>query len=111
VADVKNNLGVVIVAVCGTLVVLAFIAGYTVLGATGRDSAELSRFVNTLLNAAGLVFSGVGGIAGIAGFLKARQAAEQTNGGLDERIVAGARVALAEQRTADVAPGGELRRE
>jgi hypothetical protein len=111
VASVKNNLVLVLAIVCATILLVSFAAAYTVLAATGGDATNLSRLVNTIFNAAGVVFSALGGAAGIAAFMKARQAAEQTNGGLDARIEAGAHRALTKQRAKDKAPGGELHRD
>lgn len=92
---------------CITVAFVAVIAAFVILTVTGSDPTEFSRWLNSVANLAGILLGG-GAVAFSA------KAAQQTNGGLDKRIVDGAKVAvkqaLAEQRAVDTRPGGELRR-
>ena len=56
-----------VIVVCATLVALAVLASYVYLSANEKDAAEISRFVNTVLNfiaVAGIATTGV--VAGAA---------------------------------------------
>lgn len=92
---------------CITVAFVAVVAAFVILSVNGSDPAEFSRWLNSVANIGGLLLGG-GAVAFSA------KAAQQTNGGLDERIKAGAKTAakeaLAEQRAVDTRPGGELRR-
>jgi ABC-type branched-subunit amino acid transport system permease subunit len=102
---VKNIPG--IAWACITVAFVAVVGAFVVLTITGSDPTEFSRWLNSVANLAGILLGG-GAVAFSA------KAAQQTNGGLDERIKDAAKVAtteaLNEQRRKDVAPGGELRR-
>lgn len=92
---------------CITVIVIAVVGSLTYLAAIGADSAEVSRFINTLLNASGLLLGGLGAVGGTVAAVNSRKAVEQTNGGLDKRIKAGARAALAEheaESTGEIKP-------
>lgn len=93
-----------------SVAVVAVLGAFVVLGVTGADTSELRWVVLAILNAGGGLAS-VGGIVYSGSAARsAHQAAEQTNGALDDRIADGVLKALAAQRAADVAPGGEFRR-
>lgn len=66
-------------AICVTLIMLGFMASLVVLSALKVDTTEFSRFINTVLNAAAPLLAG-------GALIRANQAANQTNGGLDARI-------------------------
>jgi hypothetical protein len=74
---------------------ITVVAAFVILTVSGSDSAEFSRWLNSIANLAGLLLGG--GAMAFAG-----QAAQQTNGGLDKRIEDGARRALDEQRGEDI---------
>lgn len=93
-----------------TVALVALVAGFVLLTINGADTAELRWLVLTLLNVGGGAASVGGLVYSGAAARNAQVAAEQTNGALDGRIQAGVMRALEEQRAADVAPGGELRR-
>jgi len=93
-----------------TAAVVALVAGFVTLAINGSDSAELRWLVLTLLNVGGGAASVGGLVYSGAAARNAQVAAEQTNGALDARILAGAAKALEMQRAADIVPGGELRR-
>jgi hypothetical protein len=93
-----------------TVAFVAVVAAFVVLGVTGTDAAEFRGFLNVVSNLAGLLLGGGAVVYSGAAAKNSQQAAEQTNGALDERIEAGVRAALEAQRAADVLPGGELRR-
>jgi hypothetical protein len=94
-----------------SVALVAVLAAFVVLGITGTDTAELRWLILTILNA-GAGLASVGGIVYSGAAAKsAHQAAEQTNGQLDDRIATAVAGALQLQRAADVAPGGEFRRE
>jgi len=83
-----------VVVVCATVVLLAFIGGMVLLTYVDKDADALSRLLNTLLNAIG-AFAGTGAlIYASSASKKATQAADQTNGTLDERIQANVHKAL-----------------
>ena len=104
-----------ILIVCGTIFALAVLASYVFLANSGKDAAEISRFVNTLLNIAGITVGGIAAVsAGSAATTSqeakdaaekageaATQAASQTNGVLDARIEAAITSALATQQEAN----------
>lgn len=88
---------------CITVAFVAVVTAFVVLTMNGADPTEFSRWLNSVANLAGLLLGG-GAVAFSA------KAAQQTNGGLDERIKDGAKEAvieaLNEQRRAD---GGVVR--
>lgn len=88
--------------VCATVFALAVLASLVYLSASGKDSTEISRFVNTVLNFAMLIIGGVGAVAAGAAAKtaedaksaaddaksSAEQAAAQTNGPITSRLEA-----------------------
>lgn len=84
-----------VIVVCVTLLLIAILASLTLLSSTGKDAAEISRFVNTILNfltVAGVVTTGVvaGSAATSAQEAKdlAQQTVDQTNGPMTEKFAA-----------------------
>ncbi len=82
-----------VIIVCGTILALAVLASYVFLANSGKDAAEISRFVNTLLNFAMLVIGSIAAVTGSAAAKasqeardSAQQTVSQTNGALDARI-------------------------
>lgn len=55
-----------VLAICGTIVALALIAAVTVLTATGSNSDDLLRLVNTIFNFGGIILGGGAWITGAA---------------------------------------------
>lgn len=96
--------------VCLTLAFLGVLAALVVLSVTGTPADELWTLLNRVANFGGLLLGGGSVVYAGAAARNSQQAAEQTNGALDERIEAGVQRALTAQRAADVAPGGELHR-
>lgn len=92
---------------CLTVSVLALFASFVYLSAAHVDTAEFYRFLNVIGNLVGIVLGG--GAVTLAGQARtaASHAAEQTNGGLDARIKAGAKAALVEHLGQDT---GEVHR-
>lgn len=77
-----------------SVTVLGLLASFVVLGVTGGDTAELRLTILTLLNAVGAIGSVGGVIYSGSSAVKANQAAEQTNGALEQRIADGVNRAL-----------------
>lgn len=101
-----------IIVICGTILAVSVLAAYVYLANAGKDAAEISRFVNTLLNFAMILIGSVGAVAaGSASKTasEAKQAAEQavsqTNGQLDQRIEAAILSALERQALHNSAAG------
>ncbi len=93
-----------ILVVCATAILIAILGAYVFLSANGKDAAEISRFVNTILNFGMIVLTGVGvTAAGAAAKTSteakeaAEQAVKQTNGDLDARITTAIETALRRQ--------------
>jgi hypothetical protein len=103
----KNVPGVV--WACVTVAFVAVLAALVVMAAIGADSTELTRFLNLIMNTAILVVGGAGAVYSGAAAKSAQDAAQQTNGALDQRITDAVSQALTAQREADTAPGGEFR--
>jgi hypothetical protein len=80
--------------VCIAVCFVSVVAAFAWLSVVGADGAEFRSFLNTVVNLATLALAG-GGIA-FAG-----QAAQQTNGGLDQRISEAVTHALDQQRSED----------
>lgn len=97
---VKNapNALIYAVAFCFAVVIAAFV----VLAATGANTTDLRSFLNTLLNIASVVLGGGSVIAAGAAAKSASQTEKQTNGALDERIIAGAKQAIVEHEQSKV---------
>lgn len=100
----KNSPNGVII-ICGTILAVSVLAAYVYLANAGKDAAEISRFVNTLLNFAMLLIGSVGAVAaGSAARTSqeakdaAEQAVSQTNGQLDARIETAILSALGRQQ-------------
>lgn len=98
-----------VVWVCLTVAFLGVLTALIVLAAIGADSTELMRFLNLIMNAAILLVGGAGAVYSGAAAKSAQDAAQQTNGALDERIATAVTSALDAQRAQDIAPGGEFR--
>jgi hypothetical protein len=98
-----------IVWVCVTLAFMGVLAALVVMAAIGADSTELTRFLNLIMNTAILIVGGAGAVYSGAAAKSAQDAAQQTNGQLDQRITDAVAQALTAQRAADTAPGGEFR--
>jgi hypothetical protein len=93
-----------------SVALLGALTALVVLGVSGADTTEYWRFLNFAWNGFQiLAMSGTVVYAGAAA-RNSQQAAEQTNGALDDRITDAVRTALDAQRAEDIAPGGELRR-
>lgn len=99
----------VVVWACVTVAFVAVLASLVIMAAIGADSTELTRFLNLIMNTAILLVGGAGTLYAGAAAKSAQDAAQQTNGQLDQRITDAVAQALAEQRAVDVAPGGEFR--
>lgn len=96
---VKNAPNGVII-ICGTILAISVLGAYVFLANSGKDAAEISRFVNTLLNFAMILVGSVGAVAAGAAAKSAGEAkdvateakdeaataAKQTNGGLTARL-------------------------
>ena len=89
--DLRNEARWIILG--ATVTAVTFIICLTVLALEGKQSEDLSSLLNTGLNVLGVLLGGgalwrVGTAAREASGARAeaRQAAHQTNGGLDERI-------------------------
>jgi ABC-type transport system involved in cytochrome bd biosynthesis fused ATPase/permease subunit len=98
-----------IVWACVTVAFVAVLAALVIMAAIGADSTELTRFLNLIMNTAILIVGGAGAVYSGAAAKSAQDAAQQTNGQLDQRITDAVAQALTAQRAADVAPGGEFR--
>lgn len=98
-----------VVWVCVTLAFLGVLTALVVMAAIGADSSELTRFLNLVMNTAILIVGGAGAVYSGAAAKSAQDAAQQTNGQLDQRITEAVTRALADQRAEDIAPGGEFR--
>jgi hypothetical protein len=93
-----------VLVICGTAIVIAVLGAYVFLANTGKDAAEISRFVNTALNFV-LVILTAGGFISAAAANKnaneARESAEKTgdtiNGELDAKIAEAMKLALSRQ--------------
>ncbi len=103
----KNAPNAVII-ICATVLCLGVLGAYVFLANQGKDAAEISRFVNTLLNFAMILVGSVGAVAAGAAAKSsaeakqvAEKAVEQTNGSLDTRIQSAISSALSQQRTTD----------
>ncbi len=92
------------VVYCGAIIIVAIIAALTLLAVLGKDSTEISRLINTAFNFAGLLLGGGGLVYGRLAATRAGQAAEQTNGGMEERITAAVHRALEEERRISANP-------
>ena|ERR1700759_974485 len=85
-----------VVWVCLTVILLGVLTSYVVLAATGANSDDLSRFINTLLNIVSLLV-GSGGLAfGASAAVNSKRASEQTNGVLKPTIKDATKEAIAE---------------
>lgn len=69
---------------CVTAVILGILASFVVLSLQGADATELRTFLNTLVNFGALLFGGIGAVAGSAAAINSKQAADQTNGPINE---------------------------
>jgi len=101
---VKNAPNGVII-VCGTILAISVLGAYVFLANSGKDAAEISRFVNTLLNFAMILVGSVGAVAAGAAAKSSEQAKDaaqtavsQTNGQLDVRIQTAIESALSTQQ-------------
>lgn len=65
---------------------VAILAAFVILSATGSSTDDLTKFLNTVLNIASALLGGGGLLFGAAAARSAHQAAEQTDGKLDDRI-------------------------
>jgi hypothetical protein len=99
-----------VVWVCVTLAFMGVLTALVVMAAIGADSTELTRFLNLIMNTAILIVGGAGAVYSGAAAKSAQDAAQQTNGALDQRITDAVALALTTQRDQDTAPGGEFRR-
>lgn len=80
----KANNGVL--AVCATVIGLAFVGATTYLSHTGGDATELSRLINTLLNFASVILSGGAFATAAAAATSAHNTEKQTNGQLKQNV-------------------------
>ncbi len=72
--------------VFASVALLGLLASFVVLSITGSDSSELRWLILTILNAT-TTFASIGGaIYGGSAAVKANQAADQTNGQLEQRM-------------------------
>lgn len=90
-----------VVIICATVVTITLIGCITVLSVYSRSTDDLFRFLNTILNGAG-VLSGLGAFLYAGAAAKSSQvAAQQTNGSLDERIQTAVHKALDQRKDTD----------
>jgi hypothetical protein len=98
-----------------SVAVLGALGALVALSVSGADTADYWRFLNFAWNGFQLLAVSGGVVYAGAAARNSEKAAGALNGELDARIKAGGKAgaleALAEQRTADTEPGGELRRE
>lgn len=66
--------------VCLSTVFLGVIAAFTVMTAIGADTTEFSRFMNTLMNGASVLLTGLTAAFASSAAINAKRAAVQTNG-------------------------------
>jgi hypothetical protein len=80
-----------------SVALLGLLASVVVLAVTGSDTSELRWLILTILNAT-TTFASIGGaIYGGSAAVKANQAAEQTNGHLEDRLTTAVARALDER--------------
>lgn len=65
---------------------VSMVAAIVILSVNGSDTTEFYRFLNQAGNWVGILLGGGGMVYGAAAARNAQQAAEQTNGTLDDRI-------------------------
>lgn len=71
---------------CATVILITLIGSFTILAWGGKDATELRSLVNTLLNIAAVLLSSGGAVlAGLAA-KKSTEAAENTNGKMQQTI-------------------------
>lgn len=81
VKDVPN-----VIWVCLTIIIIAVLGGFVGLSIAGTSTDDFSRFVNTGLNLLTLLVVGGSAAVGSSTYVKAKQAADQTNGGLESTV-------------------------
>lgn len=93
-----------VLLVCGTVVVLAVIASLTFLAWGGKDAAEIRSLINTVMNLASLILGGGAFVYSGMAAKRSDEAAENTNGKMDQKIEAAVTRALTKSN------GGETNR-
>lgn len=83
-----------VLAICATVTFAIIVGAFVFLSATGSDATEFRQFINTVMNAAGVILAGTGAVAAGVAAKSAGTAVKQTNGQLDDRIITAIQAAL-----------------
>jgi hypothetical protein len=72
--------------ICATVLGVVLITSFTILAWGNKDATELRSLINTMLNIAGVVLGSGGLLYSSIAARKSSEAAENTNGKMDEKI-------------------------
>lgn len=97
-----NRVPGTVLAVCATVVFVTIVMAFVFLAVVDADATDFRAFINTALNAGGLIIGITGAVAGGIAAKNSARTVVQTNGGLDARIEAGV------QRALNARTGGSL---